>query len=122
MGRDVMAIPGSPLDSRSRGCNQLIRDGAVLVQSPEEVMELLSGFDGAPRGVLREAAPDWIGSDEFAGEEPARLSDLLSSAPVPVDELIRQSGGSGAGVQLALLELELAGRLQRHAGGRVSLV
>src|SRR5690606_29193977 len=46
-GREVMAIPGSPLDARSQGCNQLIRDGAVLVQGPEDVIELLSGFDGA---------------------------------------------------------------------------
>ncbi|TNE59812.1 MAG: DNA-protecting protein DprA, partial [Sphingomonadales bacterium] len=48
-GREVMAIPGSPLDARSQGCNQLIRDGAVLVQSPDEVAELLSGFNGSPR-------------------------------------------------------------------------
>ena len=54
-GREVMAIPGCPLDARSHGCNQLIRDGAVLVQSPEEVAELLSGFDGTPRSAFRES-------------------------------------------------------------------
>ena len=121
-GREVMAVPGSPLDSRSHGCNQLIRDGAVLVQSPEDVVELLSGFDGVPRSTFREDGPsfDYL-PDELAEAEPAEIGELLTSAPVAVDELIRQSGESPAAVQLALLELEIAGRLERHAGGRVSL-
>ncbi|GGD95007.1 DNA processing protein DprA [Tsuneonella deserti] len=121
-GREVMAIPGSPLDGRATGCNQLIRDGAVLVQAPEDVIELLSGFDGTPRSTFREAAPAYIfGDDELADAEPADVSALLTTAPVAVDELIRQSGEAAAAVQLALLELEIAGRLVRHAGGRVSL-
>jgi DNA processing protein len=119
-GREVMAIPGSPLDARAHGCNQLIRDGAVLVQAPEDVIELLSAFDGAPRSTFREAAPAYIPADELASE-PADVAGLLTTAPVAVDELIRQSGESAAAVQLALLELEIAGRLVRHAGGRVSL-
>ncbi|MBW8753035.1 MAG: DNA-protecting protein DprA [Sphingomonadales bacterium] len=119
-GREVMAIPGSPLDSRAHGCNQLIRDGAVLVQTPEDVIELLSGFDGTPRSTFREAAPVYVEADELAGE-PADIAGLLTTAPVAVDELIRQSGEGAAAVQLALLELEIAGRLARHAGGRVSL-
>ena len=117
-GREVMAIPGSPLDSRSHGCNQLIRDGAILVQSPDDVIELLAGFDGRPRSVFREGeVPFAIGEEE----EPADVAGLLTQAPVAVDELIRQSGASAGAVQMALIELELAGRLQRHAGGRVSL-
>jgi DNA processing protein len=117
-----MAIPGSPLDARSHGCNQLIRDGAVLVQSPEDVIELLSGFDGTPRSSLREALPHYFGSDdELLAEEPADIAALLTTAPVGVDELVRQSGESAGAVQLALLELEIAGRLVRHAGGKVSL-
>ena len=116
-----MAIPGSPLDSRSHGCNQLIRDGAVLVQSPEDVIELLSGFDGAPRSSFREAAPAYVADDEPHVESPADIGGLLTTAPVSIDELIRQSGEPAAAVQLALLELELTGRLMRHAGGRVSL-
>ena len=59
--------------------------------------------------------------EELAHAEPAAIADRLTSAPVAVDELIRQSGESAAGIQLALLELEIAGRLERHAGGRVSL-
>lgn len=124
MGREVMAVPGSPLDSRSHGCNQLIRDGAILVQSADDVIELLQGFSGAPRSTFREAAPDYDPIALSAAEaphDPADLAALLTTAPVAVDELIRQSGESPAAVQLALLELELAGRLVRHAAGRVSL-
>ena len=120
-GREVMAIPGSPLDARSHGCNQLIREGAVLVQTPEDVIELLSCFDGTPRSAFREPVRGWAGADDELAEEPADLAALLTTAPVGVDELIRQSGESAAAVQLALLELELAGRLVRHAAGRVSL-
>ncbi len=122
-GREVMAIPGSPLDSRSIGCNQLIRDGAVLVQSPNAVLEVINGFGGHPLSRLRESAPIWIddGEVEPLSDEPADLAGLLTVAPIAVDEIIRQSGQPGSTIQLALLELEIAGRLVRHAGGRVSL-
>ncbi len=121
MGREVMAVPGSPLDSRSHGCNQLIRDGAVLVQSADDVIELLSGFDGTPRSRFRESSAAFEAIPDDLGHEPADIAGLLTLAPVAVDELIRQSGQGAAAVHLALLELELAGRLQRHAAGRVSL-
>jgi len=119
-GREVMAIPGSPLDPRSHGCNQLIRDGAVLVQSPEDVIELLGGFADVPHGRLRESDQVFDPLPEAQEAEPADIAGLLTTAPVAVDELIRQSGQSASAVQLALLELELAGQLARHAGGRVS--
>jgi DNA processing protein len=120
-GREVFAVPGHPFDARAAGCNQLIREGAVLVQSVEDVVELLSGFDGTPRSTFREEAADWLPAEDEGSSEPADLAALLTTAPVGVDELIRQSGESAASVQLALLEMELAGRLARHAGGRVSL-
>ncbi len=121
-GREVMAIPGSPLDARSQGCNLLIREGAVLVQSAADVVELVTGFGGNPRSSLREAAPEpYAYEDELADAEPADVKQLLTNAPVAVDELIRQSGSGAASVQLALLELELAGRLERGAGGKVRL-
>lgn len=121
-GREVMAIPGSPLEPRSHGCNHLIREGAVLVQEPADVIELLSSFDGTPHSTFRESsgAFDYLAED-LAEAEPADIASLLTSAPVAVDELIRQSGAPAAAVQLALLELEIAGKLERHAGGRVSL-
>lgn len=121
-GREVMAIPGSPLEGRATGCNQLIRDGAVLVQTPEDVIELMSHFDGTPRSNFREAAPGYVFEEDLADAQPADLVSLLTTAPVAVDELIRQSGEAPAAVQMALLELEISGRLTRHAGGRVSLV
>ncbi len=120
-GREVMAIPGSPLDSRSRGCNQLIRDGAVLVQSADDVVELLSSFEGSPRSSFKEPEVwPYEAGEDFADEEPAQIDSLLTAAPVAVDEVIRQSGQSAASVQLALLEMEIAGQLVRHAGGKVS--
>ena len=121
-GREVMAIPGSPLEPRSQGCNHLIREGAVLVQSPEDVVELLTGFDGHPRSTFREPVNGFDYEAEELGGAPADIEGLLTSAPVAVDELIRQSGEAPGAVQTALLELEIVGRLIRHAGGRVSLL
>ncbi|TIX52006.1 DNA-processing protein DprA [Alteraurantiacibacter aquimixticola] len=124
-GREVMAIPGSPLEPRSEGCNRLIREGAVLVQSPDDVVELLSSFDGTPRSTFREhAVPFDLGDFEPDAEaaDPGDIAALLTTAPVPVDEIVRQSGQGAGAVQMALLELEISGRLARHAGGRVSLV
>ena len=120
-GREVMAIPGSPLEPRSRGCNQLIRDGAVLVQSAADVIELIEGFSGAPRSTFRETGEAYDFADVELASEPANIAALLTRAPIAVDELIRQSGEPAAAVQLALLELELAGRLTRHSAARVSL-
>ncbi len=124
-GREVMAIPGSPLDTRSHGCNQLIRDGAVLISEPGDAIELLESFTGAPRSTYRVAEEgDVYDPSSLNEEEPidaAIIEGMLSTAPIAVDELIRQSGASGAAVQMALLELELAGALERHSAGQVSL-
>lgn len=121
-GREVMAVPGFPLDPRAQGCNLLIREGATLVQSAEDVLEAIRPLRGRP---VREPSEDYArGSPpaDVAELEREALASLLSRTPVPVDELIRQTGLSPATVQTVLLELELAGRLERHAGGRVSLV
>ena len=121
LGREVMAVPGSPLDARSHGCNQLIRDGATLVQSADDVIEALSDFHGAPQLRLREPVAEPLPIAEAADHVPINIIGLLNTAPVGVDDLIRLSGASPGAVQMALLELELAGQLMRHAGGRVSL-
>lgn len=124
-GREVMAIPGSPLDTRSHGCNQLIREGAILISDPADVIELLESFTGAPRSSYRVAEDGEDYDPDMASEvEPIAASvieDMLSTAPIAVDELIRQSGASGAAVQMALLELELSGSIERHSAGQVSL-
>ncbi|SMF61268.1 DNA-processing protein DprA [Allosphingosinicella indica] len=122
-GREVMAVPGSPLDPRAQGCNLLIREGATLVQSADDVREALApigGFLSAARDTARVAEPAVAPVDAGDAERDAVIA-LLSPVPVPVDEIVRQSGLPAPLVQTVLLELEIACRLERHAGGRVSL-
>ena len=118
-GREVMAVPGSPLDPRAQGCNQLIRDGATLVQNAADVIEAIQPFESRVR-----STPDGYTApvEQMNGHDALGLvEELLGPSPVPVDEIIRLSGAPSGAVQLALLELDLAGRLERHAGGKVSL-
>lgn len=117
-GREVMAVPGSPLDPRARGCNQLIRDGATLVQDCADVVEAVQ--PSRPRFASPRAGYD-PQPEPFDGEAAEAVESLLGPSPVPVDEIIRLSGAAPGAVQMALLELDLAGRLDRHAGGKVSL-
>jgi DNA processing protein len=120
-GREVMAVPGSPLDPRAQGCNQLIREGATLIQSAEDVLEAIQPGQIRPfRAPGRSFVPAEIGAD---AEERHReiVTGLLSVTAVPVDEIVRQADVPAPIVQTILLELELAGRLERHAGGKVSL-
>jgi DNA processing protein len=119
-GREVMAVPGSPLDPRAQGCNQLIRDGATLVQNANDIIEELRPMEARVRsapGSYR-VEPDLVNGDENA---LGLIEELLGPSPVPVDEIIRLSEATSGAVQMALLELDLAGRLDRHAGGKVSL-
>ncbi|MBV9841120.1 MAG: DNA-protecting protein DprA [Sphingomonadaceae bacterium] len=118
-GRDVMAVPGSPLDPRAQGCNLLIREGATLIQSAADVLEMLRPIGGIaePRRSYDEPPPPLDAED---GDRRA-VTALLGPVPVAVDELVRQSARPPAVIQTVLFELELAGRLERHAGGRVSL-
>ncbi|WP_298807929.1 DNA-processing protein DprA [uncultured Sphingomonas sp.] len=120
-GREVMAVPGHPSDPRAQGCNGLIRDGAVLVQSAADVLEQIRPIDLRAR--VRSPLSGWgAPPPEDASEaERRRVTGLLGPVPVGVDELVRQAGLAPAVVQMVLLELELGGRLERHAGGRVSL-
>jgi DNA processing protein len=120
-GREVMAVPGSPLDPRAQGCNQLIREGATLVQNAEDVFEAVNPMRARPfRHVERNYARPDLSAD---ADDPARrtVTGLLNGTPVPIDEILRQSQLPAAIVQTVLLELELAGRLERHAGGKVSI-
>jgi DNA processing protein len=119
-GREVMAVPGSPADPRAQGCNQLIRDGATLIQNVEEIVGALQPFRLRPLAEdpepYRAQAPG-----DIATQDRDRVTALLCPTAVPIDELIRQAGLAPPIVQTVLLELELAGRLERHAGGKVSL-
>jgi DNA processing protein len=117
-GREVMAVPGSPLDPRAQGCNQLIRDGATLIQNAEDVVEAIR----LPATSLHAPPAPYEAREERNGDDAlGGIEELLGPSPVPVDEVIRLSGASSGSVQMALLELDLAGRLDRHAGGKVSL-
>ncbi len=125
-GREVFAVPGSPLDPRARGTNHLIRQGATLTESADDVFGVLNEMVPPP---LAEAEPF-----DFSAPSPAAprdgeldaaragIEEFLGPAPVMVDEIIRNCQFSLAVVSMVLLELELAGRLERHPGNQVSLV
>lgn len=124
-GREVMAVPGAPLDPRAEGCNGLIRQGAALIRSVDDVIEALS----APRTHF---APDPVEFTAPPRREPvsdvetetglaARALELIGPAAVDQDALARDLGVGPAGLSAVLLELELAGRIERRAGGMVAL-
>ncbi|WP_114769967.1 DNA-processing protein DprA [Microvirga subterranea] len=154
-GREVFAVPGSPLDPRAEGTNDLIRDGANLCASIEHVTSVLEPLvaagpqtnDGVEEGRppdeteelwdeldLPEIARAPVGpvrleggffEEESGPEAPVSGTDLialLGPSPIAIDDLARQSGLPIRVVQTTLLELELAGRLERHGGNAVSLL
>lgn len=119
-GRELFAVPGSPQDPRCRGPNSLLRQGAVLVESAADVLEVLQPMcRQKPQPAAASPGPaqpfDGLGGDRL-------VVNCLSRTPVTVDEIIRQCQLSPAAVSMALLELELAGRLERHPGNLVSLL
>lgn len=130
-GRDVFAVPGHPMDPRAQGPNKLIQDGAVLVQSAMDVLQSLQTFSGRTKA-LHENMPPLPHGDPFqpplSGDDQAlekareMILENLSPVPVGVDELIRACQLTISMAQTVLLELELAGRLQRLPGNRVALV
>ena len=137
-GREVFAVPGSPLDPRCRGCNDLLRHGATLTENAADVLDQLGPILQSRAPALRTAVPaprhrashEPLSPAYPAPALPASISgddalDLLlehlSPTPVAVDELVRQCQMSASSVASLLLELELAGRVERHPGNLVSL-
>ena len=124
-GREVFAVPGSPLDPRAEGTNGLLKQGATPVTEAADIISVLQPIMGRDFP-LRE--PDKMSGGELsedgepAADERARVLDLLSPAPVSVDDLVRLSKTSPRAVRIVLLELEIAGCLERHGGGLVSLI
>ncbi|HEV2187720.1 MAG TPA: DNA-processing protein DprA [Stellaceae bacterium] len=131
-GREVFAVPGSPLDPRCRGGNDLLRNGATLTENAADVVSqlgpLLRGAPFVPPSRPRaerelsltapSAAPKPVSADDDSGLD--LVWEILSPTPVAVDEVVRQCQLSAAAVATLLLELELAGRIERHPGNRVS--
>jgi DNA processing protein len=131
-GRDVFAVPGSPLDPRCRGSNDLLRHGAILTEGAEDVLSQLGAQLKHPAAPPRPnpslpppAAMDWpsAGTQPPVADDAALelITERLGPTPVAVDELVRQCHLSAAAVATLLLELELAGRVERHPGNLVSL-
>ena len=121
-GREVFAEPGSPLDPRAAGTNDLIKQGATLVTQASDIIDAVAPImQRPPQLPLAEGDREPIDGDPDAGER-SRIVGLLGPSPVSLDDLIRLSGISPALVRTVLLELELAGKLERHGGGLVSLI
>jgi DNA processing protein len=125
-GREVFAVPGSPLDPRARGANGLLRDGAHLAETAQDVIDVLRApLHRARRLMLGEPAPV-AAEPPRAGETrekvTASVTGLLGPAPTPVDDLIRRCQFSAAAVHSVLLDLELAGRIETLPGNRVALL
>lgn len=125
-GREVFAVPGSPLDPRAHGPNSLIRDGALLIQSADDILDNLP---------LKRVSPTQISKAGFHAAQPVeksyekdihnvrrQIESALGASPAAVDELVRQCQVSAAVVATVLMDLELAGRLERLPGNRVALL
>jgi DNA processing protein len=119
-GREVFAVPGSPLDPRAAGTNDLIKQGATLTTEASDVISAVEPIMGRPL-ILREPDDEPLDVEPNAGDR-ARITALLGPTPVLLDDLIRMAGASPAVTRAVLLELELAGRLERHGGGLVSMI
>ncbi|MBI1239276.1 MAG: DNA-protecting protein DprA [Alphaproteobacteria bacterium] len=120
-GREVFAVPGSPLDARAKGCNQLLRNGAVLTETAADVLNVLT----AP--YARRPAPGALSEPALEELDEARADDLraqllarLAPAPTGIDALARDLGAPAGEIATLLLELEIAGLARRHPGGTVS--
>ena len=122
-GREVFAVPGSPIDPRAEGTNGLLKQGATLVTEAADVLAVVEPIIGQ----LREPGAPGPGDEAILPGEPdagtrARIVELLGPTPVGIDDLVRLAGTTPAVVRTILLELELAGRIERHRGGLVSLL
>lgn len=121
--REVLAVPGSPLDPRAGGTNRLLKQGARVVTEARDVLEAVRGMtgDGAGEPVAIEEPADGPGEAEPGTTERERVVEALGPSPVGIDEIIRYTRVSARIVHVILLELDLAGRIERHPGQRVSL-
>lgn len=127
-GRDIFAVPGSPLDPRTEGTNRLLKQGATLVTSFADILESVapqldapSKFTGPSDGryTLESGGQDW---KDINDDDRGIIVQALSLTPVTIDEIVRHTEKPAGAVISVLMELELAGRVERHPGQRVSLL
>ena len=128
-GREVMAVPGHPFDARAAGCNQLLRDGAVLVRGPQDVLEALGITGVQPAQAAPEPEPPPLPGPQPAPRplrETAAVHNLilarLGPSPLAEDQLIRDLAMPPATLAPALMTLELEGRITRQSGGLLARV
>jgi DNA processing protein len=123
-GREVFSVPGSPLDPRAEGTNSLIKQGATPVTETSDIVSVLQPIMGIelPAREPEPSGEDSLHDVEPAADERTRIIALLSPTPVLIDDLVRMSKTSPRVVRMVLLELEIAGRIERHGGGLVSLM
>lgn len=124
LGRLVFAVPGSPLDPRAAGTNGLLKDGAILVTEARDILDQVAPLIGraSPGPETLEEPPDFSSAPPPGDDDRAKVLEALGPVPAGIDELIRHTGLHPAVVFMILLELDLAGRLERHSGGSVSLL
>jgi DNA processing protein len=132
-GREVFAVPGHPLDPRAEGTNRLLKTGATLVTEPDDVLEVLAPMlqqpafsdfthpDGASEPAGGPIERSGAGLPEAGAEARTRVLGALGPAPVDIDELARATGLPIRSIRIALIELDLAGRIERHGHQLVSL-
>jgi DNA processing protein len=123
--REVFAVPGSPLDPRAEGTNGLLKQGATLVTEAADVIAVLEPILGrGPDVPMEEPAPEAHEpvDAEPAEDERSRIVSLLGPTPSSIDDLVRMSRTTPTIVRTVLLQLEIAGRLERHGGALVSLI
>ena len=120
-GREVFAVPGSPIDPRAEGTNGLLKQGATLVTEAADVLAAVRPIIGGLREPAAGPPEDAVSPGEPDAATRARIVELLGPPPVGIDDLVRLAGTTPAVVRTLLLELELAGRIERHRGGLVSL-
>ena len=116
-GRDVMAVPGHPFDARAAGTNMLLRDGATLVRSADDICAALVQNTSDKTEI---PVPQIVETKARVHDLHARILEKLGPSPIPEDHLIRDLGAGAPAVSVALIDLELDGKVIRDRGGMIS--
>ena len=120
-GREIMAVPGHPVDGRAGGCNRLIREGATLVRHVDDVLEVLRRLQDTGSDVSeRTTPPPPMAQSDHEPPLHTRILALLGPSPIAEDQLIRDLSLSAATISPTLVMLEMQGSVRRHPGGLVS--